>query len=199
MKTTKKSIFIHENDKMKSSLLRWWQSMMLPENKLNEKKILAAPSGMKARLKRCDSIDAAMLSDGFRALWFSLPDALTSEPKPTDIECWATIAAALVYVQEVSEMKLAKAAGAKGDGDKSRVSEMRFAQLQNAKTPDEFLRCLRRILQQIKGKVAVVSLAQDIEQWFMEQAHFRPRKADKRICVQWAMDYYQAAAAKTSK
>ena len=36
----------------------------------------------------------------------------------------------------------------------------------------------------------------DIEQWFKEHNTLRPRKADKRIAVQWAMDYYRAASKK---
>jgi CRISPR system Cascade subunit CasB len=76
------------------------------------------------------------------------------------------------------------------------VSELRFSQLQNSKTPDEFLRRMRRILKQINGEVSVEELGNDIEQWFFEHNQFRPRKAEKRISVRWAMDYYRAATLK---
>lgn len=198
-KANKGSLTIRRSDAVKSSVLRWWQGMMLSGDELKAKHIPPAPSGLKARLKRCESIDAAMLSEGFRSLWFSLPPELTENAKPADIERWATIAAALVYVQQSSDASLAAAAGTKGNGDKSVVSELRFAQLQSAKTADEFLRRLRRILLQIKGKVAVVTLAQDIEQWFIEQNLYRPRKAENRIAVQWAMDYYRAAGSRSGK
>lgn len=198
-KSNRTSMFIYQNEAVKSALLRWWQSMMLSADELKSKNIKPAFSGMKAQLKRCESADAAMMTEGFRALWFSLPIELTEKAKAHDIERWATIASALVYVQQVSESKLAFAAGLKGDSDKSVVSEMRFSQLQNAKTPDEFSRRLRRILQQVKGKVAVLSLAQDIEQWFIEQNAFQPRKAENRVCVKWAMEYYRAAASKSGK
>lgn len=181
------------------TVLRWWQSMFLTPNELKEKGNFSAPTAHRAQLKRCESIDAVMLTEGFRALWFALPEELTTAAKSSDIECWATIAAALVYVKNNSKDKLATAAGSKAEGDKSVVSELRFAQLQDAKTPDDFLRRLRRILQQIKGEISVVYLATDIEQWFSEHYTFKPRKADKRISVQWAMDYYRAAASAKKK
>lgn len=178
------------------ALLRWWQSMFLPPVELHDKGIMPAPTANKAQLKRCESCDAAMLTEGFRSLWLSLPDGITDTGGAVTLECWATIAAALVHVKSNSKVKLASAAGGWGDGDKSLVSEMRFAQLQNAKTPDEFLRRLRRILQQVKGEVAVLALARDIQQWFAEHNQLQPRSADKRISVKWAMDYYRAAAGK---
>lgn len=184
-------------------VLRWWQSMFLSPAELKENNNFPASTAQKAQLKRCESIDAAMLSEGFRTLWFTLPESLTEFAKPSDLECWATIAAALVHVKSNSKNKLATAAGSKGDGSKSGsksiVSELRFAQLQGAKTPEDFLRRLRRILQQIKGDVSVTVLANDIQQWFSEHHALMPRKADKRIAVRWAMDYYQAAAMTAKK
>jgi CRISPR system Cascade subunit CasB len=189
------------DDQTKQVVLRWWQSMMLPPEQLKSKGIQAAPSGYKAQLRRSDSIDEAMLTEAFRSLWLALDDEVTQlRQSPVrqskTIECWATLAAVLVHVKSNSEYKLAVAAGKKGDGDKSIVSELRFSQLQNAKTPADFLRRLRRIVQQLKGEVAVVSLAENILQWFAEHEQLRPRAADKRISVQWAMDYYRAAAGK---
>ncbi|QMV16518.1 type I-E CRISPR-associated protein Cse2/CasB [Vibrio spartinae] len=187
------SFSIRHHSAVRQTLQRWWQSMVLSKDELKKMDGYPAPSGAKARLKRCDSVDSAMMTEGFRLLWMALPEALTEQAKPQDIECWATIAAALVYIPAEYKTLFARAAGKKGDNDKSAVSEMRFAQLQAAKTPDEFLRRLRRILQQVKGQVSSLALAQDIEQWFFEHHSMRPNKADKRIAVQWAMDYYRAA------
>lgn len=182
------------DDQMKNRVLRWWQSMNLPPDQLKANGIVPAPTAYKSQLKRCESLDAAMLTEGFRALWLILPEHVTSGDSAQRIECWACIAAVLAHVKTDSANKLAQAAGAKTDGDKSVVSELRFAQLQNAKTPEYFLRRLRRIVQQLKGAVSVVKLAIDIEQWFAEHNQLRPRSADKRISVQWAMDYYRAAS-----
>jgi CRISPR system Cascade subunit CasB len=135
-----------------------------------------------------------MMSDGFRDLWLSLPEGFITQAKPEKIECFAAIAAALVQIKNNSTDKLATSAGKKRDGEKSIVSELRFSQLQNAKTPDDFVRRLRRILQQVKGEAAVTSLAKDIERWFLEYYGTWPNQPSKRVSVQWAMDYYRAAA-----
>mgnify|MGYP000263802068 CR=1 FL=1 len=177
----------------KSATLRWWQSMMLSSAELTAKHIKPAPSAYKARLRRCETAEAAMLTDGFNALWFSLPEKVTNTDKPQDMLRWACIAVALSHVKSTTGKSIASEAGKNGDADKSIVSELRFSQLQNAKTPEEFLRRLRRVIQQLKGGVSPVSLAEDIYQWFAEHDQFRPRRADKRIAVRWAMEYYRAA------
>ncbi|MDO6564960.1 type I-E CRISPR-associated protein Cse2/CasB [Amphritea sp. 1_MG-2023] len=184
------------DEQSKKVVLRWWQSMNLPADQLKGKGIQLAPTVYKAQLKRCESTDAAMLTEGFRALWLGLGDDMIEKNDVKNIECWASIAAVLAHVKTDSKLKLAQAAGRKGEGDKSVVSELRFSQLQNAKTTDDFLRRIRRIVQQLKGDVSVIQLAEDIHQWFAEFYQLRPRKADKRISVQWAMDYYRAASAK---
>lgn len=198
-KTHQAPLTLRGNKELKGKLLKWWQSMALPESELRKKEITPAPSGMKAQLKRCHSIETSMFSEGFRTLWFSLFDEPREQDKPEIYESWATIAAALVFVKEDSGTTLAKAAGSKGDGDKSVVSEMRFSQLQSSKTPDDFLLRLRRILQQLDGKVSVYHLALDIEQWLLEYHQFRPQATNDRIGIKWAMDYYQAAKATKSK
>lgn len=182
------------DNKIEIAILRWWQSMFLPTEQLREKGIISAPTAHKAQLKRADGLDAVMLTEGFRALWLSLPEVLITASKPEKMECFAAIAAALVQVKSNVSEKVATVAGKKSDGDKSVVSELRFSQLQNAKSPDDFIRRLRRILQQVKGEAAVVALAKDIEAWFFEYYGFQPNQASKRISVQWAMDYYRAAA-----
>lgn len=184
------------DNKTEVVILRWWQSMFLSGEKLKDKGIIPAPTAHKAQLKRAESLDAVMLTAGFRSLWLSLPDALINEARPGKIECIAAIAAALAQVKNNTTEKLATVAGKKSEGDKSVVSELRFSQLQNAKTPDDFIRRLRRILQQVKGEANVVALAKDIEQWFSEFYGSRPNQASKRISVQWAMDYYRAASSK---
>lgn len=178
-------------------LLRWWQSMFMSPKQLKEKGIIPAPSTCKAQLKRCENVEMAMLTEGFRDLWFSLPDEISLSESPAKLEYWATMAAALVYVKSNSGITLAVAAGKKGGGNKPVVSELRFSQLQNAKTPNELLRRLRQILQKVKGNISVLALARDIEEWFAEYGQLQPCKADKRIKVKWVMDYYRAASGKS--
>jgi len=181
------------DERAQKTVLRWWQSMMLNKSQLDVLHIPPAPSVNKAQLKRCHTAESAMLSAGFRALWLGLDDAIINDARPQQIECWATIAVALVHVTSNAQEKFAAAAGKKSVGDKSLVSELRFAQLQSAKSPDDFLRRMRRIIQQLKGNVDVVSLAADIQQWFIEYGQSRPTKGKDRVSVRWAMDYYRAA------
>ncbi len=184
--------YLYSNESARKALLNWWESLMLSEAELKKKKppVFPAPTVFKAQLKRCGSIDAAMMTEGFRALLFKLPKPLTAMLNAQDMERWAMIVVALVHVGSTSKFNLATTAGKKNDGDKPVVSELRFSQLRNAKTADEFVQRLRRILQQIKGTVNVIQLAKDIEQWVIEHNNPLPRKADKRISVKWAMDYY---------
>lgn len=188
------------DDKAKKAALRWWQSMMLPPTELQQLQIHPAPTVYKAQLRRCDTPEAAMLTEGFKALWFSLPEDITGCDNKRilaqSMECWAAITAALVHVKTDTKRDIAYEAGRKEEGDKSAVSELRFRKLQNARTPEELLQRLRRILHQIKGKVSPAQLMDDIDRWFREQNAFKPRKADKRIAVRWAMSYYRAAAGK---
>lgn len=186
---------------------RWWQSLFLDAASLKEKNILPAPTAYKAQLKRCQSADDAMLQEGFQVLWREVLDdalcALSEEKQAQKLEAWATVAAVLVHIRQDNGEKLAIQAGKKVDKqgkitDKSIVSELRFARLQNSPTPGDFLKSLRRIIQQLDGKVSPVKVAADILQWFDEHYAWQPRKAEKRISVQWAMDYYLSANQKAS-
>ncbi|CDG16299.1 type I-E CRISPR-associated protein Cse2/CasB [Xenorhabdus doucetiae] len=195
------------NNLSKSRLLRWWESMFLSPDELKEKDIRPAPRVYKAQLKRCQEINAVIFTEGFRALWFSLPEEKIKEPEEITnenkkihkeaeertLKLWAMIAMTLVYVKTNTDANLATAAGTRADNDKSIVSPQRFAQLQAARTPDELIMRLRRILQQLNGQVSVLSLVKDIEQWMREHHQTRPHRANKRLPVQWAMDYYKAA------
>lgn len=170
---------------------RWWLSMFGDTAELKKQHIHPAPSAYRAQLKRCATVDSIMLTEGFRALWLSLPDVFLEKASAQDLESMATVAGVLVYVTENSAWRLASAAGRAKD-DKSTVSELRFYQLLNARDTSEFLRRLRRIVQQLKGAMSVTELAQDILRWFDEKTESRPRSADQRLAVKWAMDYFQA-------
>lgn len=184
--------------------IRWWKAMHLSKEELKKEKIAPAPTVWKAELKRCKSLDAVMLTKGFRALWLQLDESITTDSKYVshNMVCWAMVAVTLAFVEKNCDDPSAKPyrkhsfawlAGKNGQGDKPIVSELRFAQLQQAQTPDEFVRRLRRILQQLNYTVSVPILIKDISQWYQEHTSAKPRAADKRIAVIWAMDYYQVA------
>jgi CRISPR system Cascade subunit CasB len=178
-----------------STALRWWKSMYVTASELKKEGIQAAPTAWKAELKRAESIDAVLLTQGFRALWFSLSNEITEGHERQvgqNMLCWAAVAGALVTVSKNHAESFAKLAGKKGEGDKPIVSEMRFAQLQQSQTPEEFLRRIRRMLRQLHGEVSVTQLAKDTCYWYQELTSNYPKHADKRVAVRWAMDYYQA-------
>lgn len=193
--------------------IHWWKAMHLSKEELKKEDIAPAPTVWKAELKRCKSLDAVMLTKGFRALWLQLDESITTDSKYVshNMVCWAMVAVTLAFVEKncddssekdnrddssaktYREHSFARLAGKNGQGDKPIVSELRFAQLQQAQTPDEFVRRLRRILQQLNYTISVPILIKDISQWYQEHTSAKPRAADKRIAVIWAMDYYQVA------
>lgn len=180
-----------------STLLGWWQSMMLSPAQLTDKKQFPAPSGQKARLKRAGMLQAAMMTQGFRSLWLKLPapeTPLNTMQAGQQMLAWACIASTLVHIKTSNTKNLASASGSVQNGDKPVVSELRFQQLQSAQNEEEFMRRLRRIILQLKGDVSPLAVADDILCWFSEYYQRVPRKADKRIAVRWAMDYYRAAS-----
>lgn len=187
------NITLYGYPELQSNVLRWWESLFLSSDELSKKGIVPAPSRYKAELKRCESITAIMLTEGFRALWLSFPSELIDRAKTEDIERWAVITAVLVYITQNGEKHFATIAGEKDESKKSCISESRFLQLQSSRNYDEFIRRLRRILIQIKGKLSVLSMCKDLEKWVLEKQRIRSVQASEQVIVEWTMKYYQAA------
>lgn len=188
------NIISYINNQVDACIMHWWQSISPGES--NKNAIQAAPSSFRAELRRCETINDALFTAGFRSLWFSLPENMMNEANEHLMECFGVIAILLAHVNCATDDKLACAAGRKNESGKSTVSESRFAQLQHARSADELLRRVRRVLKQLKGEVSPILLANDIVRWFHEQYQPVLGRSDKRIVVQWAMDYYRAAANK---
>ncbi|WP_341501785.1 type I-E CRISPR-associated protein Cse2/CasB [Gallaecimonas sp. GXIMD4217] len=185
------------------SLLRWWQAMTLPPAELEALKLKPAPTLYRAELKRAEGPEGALLTQGFRALWLKLPERARNRASWSPL-AWATIAASLSHVRQLPaespEQSFATSLGRiDPKTDKPRVSELRFQQLQNARSPEDFFRRLRRLVKLLGGSCNPQSLAADTLSWFAEHHQLSPRRADKRIALRWAMDYYQAADKAASK
>ncbi|MCG9722926.1 type I-E CRISPR-associated protein Cse2/CasB [Shewanella sp. Isolate7] len=188
-----------------NSLLRWWQAMHLSEQDLKEIEppVRPAPTRYRAELKRCESSEQIMLSEGFRALWLPLINQLDSQNEDQvgiklNIEAWAVVAGVLADVRANSVNPFAHDLGLiNPETDKPVVSELRFQQLQASKSSDELLTRARRLIKQLGSKANPVSVADDILCWFQEQSpsqsQNRPQQADKRLAVRWARSYYEAA------
>lgn len=175
-------------------LMRWWQAMMLSEQELTKLKIRPAPTVFRAELKRAQTPEAVLMTQGFRALWLSLPEAAQQRQKWSML-AWATLAGVLSHVKKQDGSRsFAFGLGQLDEKtDKPRVSELRFQQLQGARTPEEFYRRLHRLIKQVNSQTRVISLARGVLDWFDEHYGYAPLRADKKIAVRWAMDYYQAA------
>lgn len=184
---------------IENAVLGWWESLNLSSDELKNSQSMPAPATYKAELKRCTSLDAVIFTEGFRTLWMMLPDEEKHLADTQMLIKWAMIANLLAFVKVNGKESLATAAGTIAEADKPIVSQLRFAQLQRVKTPDEFVQRLRRILQLVDYEVNVLSLVKDITGWCQEFYQYKPRQAEKRISIQWAMDYYQTTALTISK
>lgn len=187
------------NDAVLEKIQRWWLSIFGDKEELKKRHILPAPTVYKAQLKRCATTESVMLTEGFRALWLSLPDDYLEEASAQHLESMAVIAGVLVYVTENGRWRLATAAG-RTVNDKNVVSEQRFHQLLSSRNANELLRRLRRVVQQLKkaqsenlkGGLSVADLARDIARWFDEKNNLYPRAPSQKLAMRWAMDYFRA-------
>jgi CRISPR system Cascade subunit CasB len=116
------------DQKSRKTVLRWWQGMNLPPKELKDQQIPPAPPSHKAQLRRCESVDSAIFTEGFRALWLKLGDQITDgDYVDQQMETWAAISALLVHVRKDTKQRFAFQAGHKTDGDKSVVGRSRSA------------------------------------------------------------------------
>ncbi|HKK05949.1 MAG TPA: type I-E CRISPR-associated protein Cse2/CasB [Gammaproteobacteria bacterium] len=152
------------------------------------------PAGVRAVLRRARAPDDALLSEGFRHLWFALPE---SRRKPWEMTAWGCIAAVLAEVRTHQPgIEFAAAMGGeveKGAG-KPRVSELRFSQLQHSNDLNELQRRMRRMVHLLDEKVNVLSLADGILHWQREHAGYVDVAPDRRLPVRWATAYFSELA-----
>ena len=172
------------------TVLQWWQSIAENEEKGTRKSDKAA----RAELRRVRTPDEALLTEGFRNLWFALP---SGRRDTRDMRAWGCVAAALAEVNSHdSARSLATAMGSESEAGsgKPRVSELRFQQLLRSDDLDDFLRRIRRAVRLLKRDVNVVSLADDILHWNREKGGDLAPRPDRRLAVRWANDYFTALA-----
>ncbi|AUJ72263.1 type I-E CRISPR-associated protein Cse2/CasB [Pseudoalteromonas sp. NC201] len=177
---------------------RWWISMSNDEERQSAHRVKPAPTVFRAQLKRAARLDDVYLTQGFSALWQDLPAEIHDNQKHWLMPCFAVIAKSLSMVRGHHDSgSFAHDLGrVEAEGEKPLVSELRFQNLQAAKNEQEFVTQLSRLLAQLNNKTNILSLADDIACWFEEHNYQAPRRADKRIAVRWAMDYYKDVANK---
>lgn len=147
------------------------------------------PSGTRAVLRRAQGPDDALLSQGFRELWLTLPPGRRNE---WDMRAWGAVAIALAEVDtHVPDLLFATAmAQEKESGGGPRVSELRFQQLLRSADLDELTRRARRAVHLIGDKVDVRSLADDLLLWHREKDSGYTARPAHRLAVRWADAYY---------
>lgn len=184
---------------------RWWMEMAQVNKGERDRKPNPASTVFRAQLRRADTLEAALATDGFRDLWLKLPPEETSGPWVEQrMELWAIVAALAPHVEFDAEAltninaSIASCAGRLGPGDKPVVSTLRFKQLLASRTAEELLRRLRRMLKQVQGKVCFKRLVRDVEAWLRQCDQALQISPADRITIRWAMEYYDNAKIRTA-
>ncbi|MCM5704061.1 type I-E CRISPR-associated protein Cse2/CasB [Larsenimonas salina] len=186
------------------TLRLWWQRLTLDPPAL--KKITgkpAFPRGVRAALRRCDTIESVMLTEAFRHLWQALESKAWQKTPPKTsrdqrIKTWAAIAAVASELRaETFDAPLGKRLGEKrpNTGDTPRMSDLRFQQLLDCHTPEELMRRFRRALKLADNTgVSIVHLADMVALWAREQRGQYRAEATQRFAFVMSDAYFQARA-----
>ncbi|MGM0782806.1 MAG: type I-E CRISPR-associated protein Cse2/CasB [Pseudomonadota bacterium] len=182
------------------ALRRWWQRLTLSKEELKAYTDAPPwPKGIRATLRRCDTIEAAMLTEAFRHLWNSLPakEEQTERQRDQRLQTWACIALVAAELrEELPSMPLGARLGQqKRETGKPYMSELRFQQMMTSRTPEELVQRLRRALALVdKRNVSVVHLADNIALWWREYQGEASPQPTRRLGFVWANDYFGAVA-----
>ncbi|MGG8271396.1 MULTISPECIES: type I-E CRISPR-associated protein Cse2/CasB [Enterobacteriaceae] len=175
------------SDEHKATLHRWHEE-------LQEKR------GLRASLRRSATLNDVCLSEGFRSLMMQTHSLWNTEGKEWRFTALALVAALAAQVKTIDERQTFAAQLGQKTGDNPVMSRLRFARLSAVKTPDELLRQLRRAVSLLHGSVNLLSLADDVFRWCLEQNDLlnhrrRQQRPTEFIRIRWALDYYQAGEA----
>lgn len=187
-------------------LRHWWQRLTLDPPALKRiTKAPAYPRGVRAVLRRCDTVESVMLTEAFRHLWQALESKVWHEAPPKAaraqrIETWAAIAAVACELRsETFDAPMGKRLGEKRTNtvDTPCVSDLRFQQLLDCHTPEELIRRFRRALKLAGNEgISVVRLADMVALWHRErQGQYRP-EATQRFAFVMSDAYFTARASK---
>lgn len=196
--TEKKALIALKFDEA-AAVRRWWHRLTLTPQELKAfTPQPPLPRGVRAVLRRCDSAEAAMLTQGFRELWSMLPKT-TKEADYRDekLQVWSCVALIAAELREEKRgASLAMRLGQqKEQTAKPLMSELRFQQLLSCQTPEEFIQRLRRALALADKKdVSVVLLASVIALWWREHRGRLSAKPTQRLGFVLANDYFAATS-----
>lgn len=166
--------------------------------------------GDRARLRRAESQEDILLTDAFFHFLERMDRATPNWSQNMPMLTSACIAGALSHVKTDKQMpskihnskdvdspkktaSFAEQLATPTEGkSKAPMSELRFQQLQKSPTNDDFYRRIIRAIRLLDGNVNIVSLANDIIQWYREFDKPIGRNPAKRLAVRWATDYFTA-------
>ena len=154
----------------------------------------------RAHLRRANTPDDILFVEAFHRFMRInlLPESLKTEHNWIAM---AMIAGALAHCKREADSDDSFAqqlARPQEKGGKAPVSELRFAQLQKSRDYEEFYRRLLRVIRLVGGNVNVLSLANSILHWHREHRFGVDRIPTKRLAVNWARDYFDAAPAESN-
>jgi CRISPR system Cascade subunit CasB len=173
-KTVSKQFLIEiRSEEAQQNLLKWWQEMR------NDK-------GECARLRRCETPTEAALCKSVLRLRMLLP-FLSNQP-----ETLAILAGILSHVEidDAGASFAKQLAQPKEVGGKPLVSEHRFQKMMKSRDWDEFYQSLRRILQVMRKKANVLSLADGIIRWGREYGKTAEIKPGKGLNFFWSKEFF---------
>lgn len=160
----------------REKLLEWWQ--WLDDNR-----------GDRARLRRVESPEDVLLTGAFSRFLSEMPEDWAESGRLTSS---ALVAAVVAHVKDnnAAFTFAAQLATPKDGGDKPRMSELRFQQLQKSNDPTEFFRRLLRAVRMLDCNVNILSLSNDVLHWMYEYRKGVDRNPQARLAFCWANDYY---------
>jgi CRISPR system Cascade subunit CasB len=166
-------------------LLKWWN--WLDDNR-----------GDRARLRRVESPDDALLTAAFSRFLSVMPENWSNRDH---LPASALVVSILAHIKgnHTASSFAAQLATPKEGGDKPRMSELRFQQLQKSQDPTEFFRRLLRAVRMLDGNVNILSLTNDVLHWMHEYQKGVGRNPQARLAFCWANDYYRAISKKQLK
>ncbi|MEX2322044.1 MAG: type I-E CRISPR-associated protein Cse2/CasB [Saccharospirillum sp.] len=182
---------VGNESELANQCITWWRRNISKEPVENGD-TRKRPTAYRATLKRCTSIDDVLVTEAFQQLWLSLPSDIRT---PRRMVLVAMLAWLLAAVKQDGPQTIAKAMASKRspESDSPKVSQIRFQQLVHARTPEEFVSRVRRVLAQLGGTVNVASFVKEVEGWYWQSQSKRTEiEPTRRQTLKWAMEYYES-------
>lgn len=161
------------------------------------KEVLDENRGARARLRRCREPMQVLLHSSFYQLNESLPDW----PQKQSLAL-AAIAGLIANTEKndanMPGMSFPEQLGSpKTEGGPPLMSENRFRQLIKSRDWPEFYRRMRRAIKMVKSNANILSIADFVLQFGIEQRGYVPHEPSRGFQFRFAEDYFEAGLKKT--